>query len=60
MKLISIIEGHWEVPPMDYPNSLAPTKKRGRLSFLVNPDDRDNFFKKKKKVKYRSETGLHH
>lgn len=52
MKLTKILEaGHWEVPAIDYPNSLAPTKKRGRLSFLVNPADRGNFFNHSKKRK---------
>lgn len=52
MKLTKILEGgHWEVPPIDYPNSLAPRKKRGRMSFLVHPEDRDNFFNHSKRRK---------
>ena len=49
MKLASIIEGHWEVAQFDYPNSLIKpkkkkSKKQSRISMLVDPTDRDNFF----------------
>ncbi len=48
MRLINILEqGHWEVAKIDYPNSLAPSKEKERISFLVNPKDRDRFFKRK-------------
>lgn len=53
MKIYDILEaGHWEVAPIDYPNNILKKKdrpKKGRLSFLVDPKDRDAFFKKKKK-----------
>lgn len=47
MKIINIIEGHWAIAPIDYPNMIIKPKKRtGRLSFLVKPEDRNNFFKR--------------
>lgn len=46
MKLRIIREGHWQIAPIDYPNSMVkPTK--GRMSFLLDPSDRDRFFKPK-------------
>lgn len=43
MKLQYILEaGHWEVAPGNYPNSIAKQKK-GRMSFLVHPSDRERF-----------------
>lgn len=48
MRLDMIGEGHWQVAPIAYPNSLVrPTK--GRMSFLLHPRDRDRFFKTKKR-----------
>lgn len=52
MKLINIIEqGHWEVANIDYPNSIVKTTPKKRMSFLVHPEDRDNFFTGKGKRK---------
>jgi len=57
MRLRYITEGHWQVAKFDYPNSLAAkttkikkTKKsknkKNRISFLLDPSDRDFFFKR--------------
>jgi hypothetical protein len=55
MKLISIIEGHWAVADINYPNSLAPKKTGTKsLSFLLHTDNRKTFFKKKKKAPFTS------
>jgi hypothetical protein len=43
MKLQYILEaGHWEVAPGNYPNCITKQKK-GRMSLLVHPKDRDKF-----------------
>jgi hypothetical protein len=55
MKLISILEGHWAVADINYPNSLAPKNTGTKsLSFLLHPEDRRTFFKKKKKAPFKS------
>ena len=55
MKLIKILEGHWAVANIDYPNSLAPKNVGTKsLSFLLHPEDRKTFFKKKKKAPFTS------
>ncbi len=54
MKLLQIAEGHWTLPPGDYPNSLvksipqAKDTKEGkpkRHGPLLHPDDRERFIK---------------
>ncbi len=42
MKLSIIEQGHWEVVP-NYPNATIKSKSKKRLSFLVDPSDRDRF-----------------
>lgn len=44
MKLSIIEQGHWTVVP-NYPNSLVKSKKKERLSFLLDPSDRDKFIR---------------
>lgn len=44
MKLNWICEGHWQVAPIKYPNSLAKPGK-GRMSPLLHPEDREKFMK---------------
>lgn len=44
MKLSIIEQGHWTVVP-NYPNSLIKKKSKERLSFLLDPSDRDRFTK---------------
>lgn len=42
MKLSIIEQGHWVVVP-NYPNSMVKNVPKERLSFLLDPSDRDNF-----------------
>ena len=44
MKLSWICEGHWQVAPFKYPNSLVKPGK-GRMSTLLYPKDRAKFLK---------------
>lgn len=50
MRLHMLYEGHWVIPPIQYPNSLAKPSK-GRMSFLLHPPDRERFFTKARKKK---------
>lgn len=42
MKLRLLEQGHWRIVP-NYPNSIVQTKSKERLSFLLDPSDRDKF-----------------
>lgn len=42
MKLRIIEQGHWTVVP-NYPNSIIKKDSKERLSFLLDPSDRDSF-----------------
>lgn len=42
MKLSIIEQGHWTVVP-NYPGSMINKKSKERLSFLLDPSDRDKF-----------------
>lgn len=42
MNLKSLYEGYWEVV-YGYPNALLQPKKKKRLSFLIEPNDRQRF-----------------
>lgn len=45
MKLSHISEGHWQVVPFKYPNSLVKPGK-GSMSIFVDPPTRNKYFKK--------------
>ncbi len=46
MKINNISEGHWEIAPEEYPNSILPKERKAkRHGILAYPDDRKRFMK---------------
>jgi len=46
MKITNISEGHWEIAPENYPNSILPKERKAkRHGILAHPEDRERFMK---------------
>jgi acid phosphatase (class A) len=46
MKITNISEGHWEIAPEKYPNSILPKERKAkRHGILAHPEDRERFMK---------------